>query len=334
MAKVRWGILGAARVNERMLPAIANAGNGELIAIGSRRPEAAKECLAKFAPQLEDKVQCFNGLDSVINHERIDAIYLPMANEEHLAPALKCIRAKKHLLIEKPMAIKSLDVELLINEARLHNVKIMEGFMYAFHPQFDRIKNIIHSNILGEIHYAHSMFSFPIQPARFYRINRSISQGGGALWDIGPYAIHTLRQCFKENPLRVFAQSELNEHGADISTTGMIDFGVSKRATFDISFNCTRRSEFEVFGPQGRAKCPTVWQPDDQTAKIVYATEKSGLSEEIVPKANHFDLEVKHFNEVISMNLEPKLSNSDALWNAKTLEALQKSIETKSWVNL
>ena len=56
MAKVRWGILGAARVNERMLPAIANAANGELIAIGSRRPEAAKECLAKFAPQLEDKV--------------------------------------------------------------------------------------------------------------------------------------------------------------------------------------------------------------------------------------------------------------------------------------
>ncbi len=46
MAKVRWGILGAARVNERMLPAIANAGNGELIAIGSRRPEAAKVCLA------------------------------------------------------------------------------------------------------------------------------------------------------------------------------------------------------------------------------------------------------------------------------------------------
>ena len=56
------------------------------------------------------------------------------------------------------------------------------------------------------------MFSFPIQPARFYRINRSIDYGGGALWDIGPYAIHTLRQCFKENPIRVKAIAKMNEH--------------------------------------------------------------------------------------------------------------------------
>ena len=96
------------------------------------------------------------------------------------------------------------------------------------------------------------MFSFPIQPARFYRINREISNGGGALWDIGPYAIHTLRNCFKENPLREYGQSKLNEHNADISTTGMIDFGSNKKGTFDISFECTRRSEFEIFGENGR----------------------------------------------------------------------------------
>ena len=114
------------------------------------------------------------------------------------------------------MAIKSEEVKTLIEEASKNNVKIMEGFMYAFHPQFDRIMNTIKSNILGDINYAHSMFSFPIQPARFYRINRSMENGGGALWDIGPYAIHTIRQCFKENPIRVKAIAKLNEHGADI----------------------------------------------------------------------------------------------------------------------
>ena len=334
MAKVRWGILGAARVNERLLPAIANATNGELIAIGSRRPKAAKECLIKNTPELEDQVQCFDGLDSVINHERIDAVYIPMANEEHVEPALKCIRAKKHVLIEKPMALKVSDVEVLINEAKNHNVKIMEGFMYAFHPQFDRIKSMIQSNILGDINYAYSMFSFPIQPARFYRINRSMKHGGGALWDIGPYAIHTLRHCFKENPVRVYAQSKLNEHGADISTTGMIDFGDNKRATFDISFECTRRSEFEAFGPLGRVKCPLVWQPENIPAKIIYSTEKSGIQEEIVPTANHFELEIKHFNEVIQSNIEFKLSANDAIWNVKTLEGIQKSIKNNEWITL
>jgi len=334
MSKIRWGIVGAARVNERLMPAIIHSTEGELVAIGSRRAGAAKECLLKHAPDQEDQVQCFDGLDQVISHERVDAIYIPLANEEHVPIALKSIRAKKHVLIEKPMALKSQEVQMLFNEAKKYQVDIMEGFMYVFHPQFDRIKNIIHSNIIGEVNYAHSMFSFPIQPARFYRINRPMKHGGGALWDIGPYAIHTIRQCFKENPQRIYAQAELNEHGADISVTGLIDFGHQKRATFDISFKCTRRSEFEVFGVHGRVKCPTVWQPEDQTAKIIYTTDKSGLTEEIVPKTNHFDREIQHFNEVILKRTAVKLDEKDAVWNAKTLEAIQKSIEANAWVNL
>jgi D-xylose 1-dehydrogenase (NADP+, D-xylono-1,5-lactone-forming) len=334
MKKIGWGILGAARVNERLMPAITQSDLGELIAIGSRRPGASKECLLKHLPRYEDKVSCFDGFDQVINHEKVDAIYIPLANEEHTEVALKAIREKKHVLIEKPMAIKSEEVKILIEEAAKNNVKIMEGFMYAFHPQFDRIMNTIKSNILGDISYAHSMFSFSIKPARFYRIDRSMENGGGALWDIGPYAIHTIRQCFKENPKRVKAISKLNEHGADISTSGLIDFGNSKRATFDISFECSRRSEFEAFGALGRVKCPTVWQPDDKQAKIIINTESSGLTEEVVPAANHFVLEINHFNKVISSDMAPKLTNDDAFWNAKTLESIEQSIKTDGWIYL
>jgi D-xylose 1-dehydrogenase (NADP+, D-xylono-1,5-lactone-forming) len=334
MKKIGWGILGAARVNERLMPAIAQSDLGELIAIGSRRPGASRECILKHLPKYEDKVSCLDGFDQVINHQKIDAIYIPLANEEHTEVALKAIQAKKHVLIEKPMAIKSEEVKTLIEEASKNNVQIMEGFMYAFHPQFDRIMNTIKSNILGDINYAHSMFSFPIQPARFYRINRSMENGGGALWDIGPYAIHTLRQCFNENPVRVKAIAKLNEHGADISTTGLIDFGNNKRATFDISFECTRRSEFEAFGPLGRIKCPTVWQPEGEQAKIIINTESSGLTEEVVPAANHFILEINHFNKVIGSNLPQKLATEDTLWNVKTLISIQQSVQQDRWVNL
>jgi len=334
MTKIRWGIVGAARVNERLMPAIAKSKFGELIAIGSRRPGAAKKCLLKNLPDYEDRVSCFNGLDQVIHHDRIDAIYIPLANEEHTEVALKAIKAKKHVLIEKPMAIKSDEVKILIKEAHKNDVKIMEGFMYAFHPQFDRFISIIKSNILGDIHYAHSMFSFPIKPARHYRINRNIKNGGGALWDIGPYAIHSLRQCFKENPKKVIAHSKLNDHGADISTTGMIDFGNDKSATFDISFERIRRSEYEAFGSNGRVKCPVVWQPEEKIAKIIYETEKSGIKEEVVPRANHFNLEIDHFNKVIINSIEQKLNENDALWNSKTIEAIQKSIKTGTWIEV
>jgi len=334
MKKVNWAVLGAARITEKIIPSIIKSKQGQIVAVGSRRQNSAEECIKKYAPKHIDKIKYYRGFDSILNDKNIDVVYIPLSNEEHTETAIKAINNKKHVLIEKPMAIKSQEVELLINAAKKNDVKIMEGFMYVFHPQFDRIQNIINSSILGDINYAHSMFSFPIQPARFYRINRSIDNGGGALWDIGPYAIHTIRSCFKENPKRVYGQSKLNEHGADISTTGMIDFGLNKKATFDISFECIRRSEFEVFGQNGRLKCPLVWQPDNSPAKIIYSTEKSGLKEEIVPTANHFDLEIDHFNSAIIQDGNLKLSGKDALWNSKTLEAIQKSILTNEWVTL
>ena len=334
MKKVNWAILGAARITEKIIPSIIKSKQGQIVAVGSRRQNSAEECIKKYAPKHIDKIKYYRGFDSILNDKNIDVVYIPLSNEEHTETAIKAINNKKHVLIEKPMAIKSQEVELLINAAKKNDVKIMEGFMYVFHPQFDRIQNIINSSILGDINYAHSMFSFPIQSARFYRINRSIDNGGGALWDIGPYAIHTIRSCFKENPKRVYGQSKLNEHGADISTTGMIDFGLNKKATFDISFECVRRSEFEVFGQNGRLKCPLVWQPDNSPAKIIYSTEKSGLKEEVVPTANHFDLEIDHFNSAIIQDGNLKLSGEDALWNSKTLEAIQKSILTDEWVTL
>jgi len=334
MNKIRWAVLGAARVNEKIIPAITGSAQGELVAVGSRRENSAKECVQKFAPEQSRNIECYMGFDEILNNKEIDAIYIPLSNEEHTETAIKAINNKKHVLIEKPMAIKSSEVQMLTDAAKKNNVRIMEGFMYVFHPQFDRIQNIINSGILGDIRYAHSMFSFPIKAARFYRINRSIANGGGALWDIGPYAVHTIRSCFKENPKQVCGRAKLNEHGADISSTVMIDFGFDKKATFDISFECVRRSEFEIFGKSGRLKCPQVWQPDNLPAKIIYSTEKSGLKEEVVPTANHFDLEISHFNDVILKHLNPKLDSEDAIWNSKTLEAIQESIFTGKWTSI
>jgi len=334
MKKVRWGILGAARVNERLLPAIANSPMGELVAIGSRRENAAAACIEKYQPTLKDKVQAFNSLDEVIHHSNIDAIYIPLANEEHTEPALKAIENKKHVLIEKPIALHANEVEAIQKAANQNHVKVMEGFMYVFHPQFDRIKEIINAGLLGEVQYVHSMFSFPIQPARFYRINRSIENGGGALWDIGPYAIHTIRQSFKQNPLSVIAKSHFNEHGADLTTSGIIDFGLNRRAQFDISFECVRRSQFEIFGTKGKLMCHTVWQHENDEALLSLTTDLEGLKNEHIKKANHFELEISHFNQCIINDTAPKLSLDDALWNTRVLEAIQTSIKSNTWIKL
>ncbi|NOS95599.1 MAG: Gfo/Idh/MocA family oxidoreductase, partial [Methylotenera sp.] len=141
--KLRWGILGAARVNERLLPAIIEAANAELVAIASRRACAAKATLEKYAPCYAGSVQCYDDLDALIADANVEAIYCPMANEEHAKWALKAINAGKHVLIEKPMALKVEDIQAIEAAAIEKNVKVMEGFMYRFHPQHARVQEIV-----------------------------------------------------------------------------------------------------------------------------------------------------------------------------------------------
>jgi len=334
MKIVNWGILGAARVNQRLLPAIENNQHSKILMLASRRNGSAEECVKQYAKNPEG-IKTTTHFDDVINHPEINAIYIPLANEEHTEVALKALAQKKHVLIEKPMALTKREVESITQAANDNNVIVMEGFMYVFHPQFDFVLDFINSGKLGKIQYAHSMFSFPIQPARYYRINRSMQKGGGALWDIGPYAIHTLRKVMGGHIKQVNASAKMNSHHADTSASGILEFTDQRRATFDISFECARRSEFEIFGEKGRLKCHTVWQHENDEAIISYELDGSALVVEKIQKGNHFDLEINHFVDCIYSNQESnKLNMDDAIQQVAAMEATYKSIKSNQWVSV
>ena len=334
MKTVNWGVLGAARVNQRLLPAIENNAHSQILMLASRRNGAAEDCAKQYAKNPKG-IKTTTQFDDVINHPDINAIYIPLANEEHTEVALKAIAQKKHVLIEKPMALTKQEVESITQAAKDNNVIVMEGFMYVFHPQFDFILDFINSGKLGKIEYAHSMFSFPIQPARYYRISRSMNNGGGALWDIGPYAIHTLRQVMGGHVKQVNASAKINNHQADMSASGILEFTDQRRATFDISFECTRRSEFEIFGNKGRLKCHTVWQHENDEAIITYELDGTAPVFKKIQKGNHFDLEINHFINCIVNNQESnKLGMNDAIEQIATMEATYKSIQSNQWVSV
>ena len=330
MNKLKWGILGAARVNERLLPAIIEAPNSQLVAIASRRAGAAKATLEKYAPCYPD-IRCYEDLDSLINDPNIEAIYCPMANEEHAEWALKAINAGKHMLIEKPMATTLKDIEAIEQAAAKNKVKVMEGFMYRFHPQHKRVQEIVESGLIGDVLSARASFSFLMKQARMYRINRSMTDGGGAMWDIGPYAIHTLRWCFQKDgkpaePVSVIAHAKLNEHGADIVTSGVFDFGQDAEGRarfghFDISFERSRKSEYEIIGTKGWVKCHAAWVFQNDVPVISWATEDGKFAEERLAPSNHFTLEIEYFSDCVLNDKQPLLTFADAKANCTALEA-------------
>lgn len=329
--KLRWGILGAARVNERLLPAIANgAKNSQLVAIASRREGATAETLQKYAPHLSGQVASYNNFEALLNDPNVDAVYIPLANEEHGKWAVQAIQHGKHVLIEKPFVTAIDDVKAIAHAAQQHHVKAMEGFMYHFHPQHARIQALIDSGLIGEVRYVKSAFSFMMRPARLYRLNRPPEQGGGAMWDIGPYAIHTLRRWFKQAPQSVIATAKYAESGADIATSGIIDFGDGLRGHFDTSFECSRQSEYTIIGTLGGIKCHKVWQLPDTSdvPEISWWCDDGRKGSETFAPANHFNLEIEHFSDCVIDDKSPALDFNDALVNCQTIAAVLQSAST------
>jgi len=322
--KLRWGILGAARINERLLPAIVEAENAELVAIASRRPGAAAETLAKYGPD-QTRARAYDDLEDLLNDAEVDAVYLPMANHEHAPWALRAIESGKHVLCEKPMALTVDDISAIETAARRHKVTVMEGFMYRFHPQHARVLELINSGLFGEVRSVRATYSFMMRPARRYRLEQPVENGGGALWDIGCYAVHSARMFFEDAPVAVTAVSSYVGSGADISSSGVIDFGRGRFAQFDFSFERARRSEYEVIGSKGGIKCHTVWQLPGDIPIISWWTEDGRQCEERLPPANHFRLEIEHFSDCVLNGREPALSLDDAKDNCRILEAAMQS---------
>ena len=331
--KLRWGILGAARVNERLLPAIVEGNNSQLVAIASRRTGSAAEALKKYAPQ-QAGIRALDSLEALLQADDIEAVYLPMANEEHAEWALRAIEAGKHVLIEKPLALTVADIEAIETAAKRKQVKVMEGFMYVFHPQHARVRELLQSGLIGEVRYVRTAYSFLMRAARMYRVARQPQTGGGAMWDIGPYAIHSLQSWFDRPPVSVMAMAKFNEHGADIATTGILDFGDGKHGHFDISFETTRRSEYEIFGDKGSIKCHVVWQLPGDIPVISWVTEDGRRGMEQLLPANHFKLEIEHFSDCVLHDKTPFLPLADAKSTCRTINAVLESATEKRQVTL
>ena len=333
LRKLGWGILGAARINERLLPAILNSDNAELIAIASRRPGASAETLAKYAP-CYPHIEALDSLEALLAHPKVEAVYLPMANREHTEWALKAIAAGKHVLCEKPMALTVADIDAIATAAKQKGVTVMEGFMYRFHPQHARVLDIIRSGAIGEIRSARASFSFMMRPARMYRLEESLENGGGAMWDIGCYAIHSLRLFFQGLPQAVTCMAHHVSSGADIASSGVLDFGDGRFAQFDFSFSRARRCEYEIIGTQGGINCHTVWQLPGDVPVISWWREDGQQHEQRLPASNHFELEVAHFSAAILNQQTVALSLDDARENCQIINAALQSVREGKRISL
>ncbi|MEO5953323.1 MAG: Gfo/Idh/MocA family oxidoreductase, partial [Chloroflexia bacterium] len=127
--KLRWGVLSTARIADSLVSAIEQSVNGELVAVASRKLETAQAWADK-----RDLPYAFGSYEEMLASDVIDAVYIPLPNALHKEWSIKAMQQGKHVLCEKPLAANAADVQEMIEVAEANNVKLMEAFMYRFHP--------------------------------------------------------------------------------------------------------------------------------------------------------------------------------------------------------
>ena len=222
----RWGVLSTAKIGrEHVIPAILEAGNGVLSAIASRDVEKARALAHRFgAPH------AFGSYEEMLASDAIDGVYIPLPTSQHVEWAIRAADAGKHVLVEKPLALKADDIGPVIAARDRNNVLVSEAFMVTYHPQWLKVRELLQAGAVGRLRHVQGAFSYHnVDP---HNMRNRPDLGGGALPDIGVYPTVTTRFATGAEPLRVQASVERDEvFGTDVYSSVRADFG-----EFELSF--------------------------------------------------------------------------------------------------
>lgn len=209
---IRFGILGAANfARSQMAPAIHAAAGAEFIALATRSAQKA-ETFKDINPDL----LVFEDYDALIRSDEIDAVYIPLPNHLHVEWSLKALEAGKHVLCEKPMAMREGEYDDLIAARDRSGKLAAEGFMIVHHPQWIKAREILAEGVLGDLLHADVQFTFN-NASDTDNIRNRAETGGGGLRDIGVYAFGGVRYATGEEPVELDARI-VTENGFDTTT--------------------------------------------------------------------------------------------------------------------
>ncbi|HET9492724.1 MAG TPA: Gfo/Idh/MocA family oxidoreductase [Chloroflexia bacterium] len=332
--KVRWGVLGTAHIADALVRAFKLAGNCELTAVASRNLAVAQAWAAG-----RDVPNAFGNYEEMLASDAIDAVYTPVPNALHGEWSIKAMRQGKHVLCEKPLGSSAAEVREMMAVAEATGVKLMEAFMYRFHPATARLVDLATNGTIGTPKVIRATFGFLL--AKPEDIRWSAELAGGSLMDVGCYCVNVARLLAGAEPLAVTASATWAATGVDESLVGTLEFPGGLLATVDSSFSLgtAMQQTVTVSGTEGRLLVNQPFRRGDQPVDIVVDKADSGdfasRKETVqVPGAAQYALMAEHFADAVLNNGPLAYSLQDSLGNMQVIEALLESARTGRRVEL
>ncbi|HEY6539200.1 MAG TPA: Gfo/Idh/MocA family oxidoreductase [Candidatus Dormibacteraeota bacterium] len=319
--QIRWGILSTANIAvKRFIPGVDRSRNGVVAAIASRDPARAQEVATRL-----NIPRAYGSYQELLQDPAVDAIYNPLPNTLHGEWTIAAARAGKPVLCEKPLAATSAEAEQMIAACREQGVLLMEAFMYRFHPQHELVRNLIDQGTIGELRFVRAAFTFMLEPFPEGNVRLQAELGGGALLDVGCYAVNAARMLFGAEPLGATAHWDFRpELGVEVSLAGILDFEGGCLATFDCGFRAPGAGSYTAVGTKGRIEVPDAFVPG--TGELtVRAALAAGTTEQRVPAVDQYQLEAEEFADALLSGRPLRIPARDALGTLRAVEALRLS---------
>lgn len=333
MRKVRWGVLGVAKIGvTKVIPAMQQGQLSEVTAIASRNLDKAEKTAGELGIG-----KAYGRYEDLLADPNVDAIYNPLPNHLHVPWSERAAEAGKHILCEKPIALSAGECRKLIETCDKAGVKAGEAFMVHTHPQWVRAKQIVDSGEIGELRAMMVAFNYFNRDAA--NVRNVAHYGGGGLLDIGCYPIHTSRMIFGQEPSRVSAILENDaDFQVDYLSSAMLDYG-GRHVSFSCSTQAVPYQRAQIFGTKGRIEIEIPFNaPPDRECRLFIDSGKdvfgSGIRVEELPVCNQYTIQGDEFSRAILENKPVSVSLGDALHNMLVIDAIAQAAREKTWINV
>jgi predicted dehydrogenase len=330
MRKVKWGVLGVAKIAvERVIPAMQHGEVSEIFAIASRDSANAREAAARFGIP-----RAYGSYAELLADPEIEAVYNPLPNELHVPWSVRALEAGKHVLCEKPVALDGKEARLLIEARERSGRLVAEAFMVRFHPQWRRARELVAAGAIGAPGAIQTLFSYRLlDPANV----RNRPPGGGALYDIGCYAIVTARAIFGAEPARVAATMDRDPNfHTDRLVSALLEFPGGRHLTFTAATQLSAHQRVTIVGETGRIEIPNPFTPlPDRPTKIVIDTGSDlpagETRTEEFPPCDQYTLQGDAFSRAVLGETAFEFPLEDAVLNMRVIDALFRAAKHGSW---
>ena len=319
---VRWGILSTADIGVRkVIPGMRKAARCEVVAIASRDGEQARAVAAELGIPT-----AHGSYEALLADPGVDAVYLPLPNHLHMEWTIAALRAGKHVLCEKPLAMTADEAQRMVDVANETGLHLMEAFMYRQHPSWVAAMDLVRSGRIGTVTAVQSWFSYYNDDTA--NIRNIVEYGGGALFDIGCYSINLSRMVFGGEPSNIQASLRRDAAtGVDALVSAILDFdgGIA-------SFTCAIRSEsdqrVDIYGTDGRISIEIPFNiPPDRPTRIrltaggdpPVAPDTTALE---FPTADPYTVEVERFADAVLDGGSTPVPPEDAVANLRVIEEI------------